>query len=209
MDRGELYRRRPAIATRTPCCRPHGLAIRWPGKSSCQRSGRHRQDGAGLQHRPAGPERGARSLVAVASHASRQDPLDLLRRPLASADLSPEQARTVDQLLNRHDGSTVTVGGRASTTREPTPKVRKDLADFLLRLANTAPLMIGVDDVDFAHETSLQFLLYLSRRVNRAPNLLVLTSRPAGARSTRASGPRCAPCRTDETLRRAPWTPTR
>src|SRR5690606_11463738 len=68
------------------------------------------------------------------------------------------------------------------TTREPTPKVRKDLADFLLRLADTAPLMIGVDDVDFAHETSLQFLLYLSRRVNRAPILIVLTE-SAGRRT--------------------------
>ncbi|MFI9387120.1 AAA family ATPase [Kutzneria sp. NPDC052558] len=49
------------------------------------------------------------------------------------------------------------------------------LCDLLLDLATTQPVVIGVDDVHFADEASLEVLLYLCRRLDRTRILLVLT----------------------------------
>jgi DNA-binding CsgD family transcriptional regulator len=45
-------------------------------------------------------------------------------------------------------------------------------------LADRGPLMIGVDDVQWADEPSLRFLSYVARRVGDLPILICVTSRP-------------------------------
>ncbi|AUS81381.1 LuxR family transcriptional regulator [Actinoalloteichus sp. AHMU CJ021] len=49
-----------------------------------------------------------------------------------------------------------------------------EICAVLLELAREKPLVIAVDDVQFADSSSLQFLLYLRRRINSARLLIVL-----------------------------------
>lgn len=51
----------------------------------------------------------------------------------------------------------------------------RDVCDTLLGLARTQPIVIGVDDLHFADETSLKLLSQLQRRIRRTRLMIVLT----------------------------------
>ncbi|MFE3095716.1 AAA family ATPase [Streptomyces sp. NPDC059248] len=51
----------------------------------------------------------------------------------------------------------------------------RDVCDTLLGLARTRPVVIGVDDLHFADETSLKLLSQLQRRIRRTRLMIVLT----------------------------------
>ncbi|MEV0131648.1 LuxR C-terminal-related transcriptional regulator [Dactylosporangium sp. NPDC050688] len=116
---------------------------------------------------------GVLTLVAAAGGAGRATPLGLLRRLLTGGELPAEHLADALRLLEPGPEPDNFLAGPAPG--ELSPRSRKGLADLVLRVAATTPALIGVDDVDLADEGSLQFLLYLVRRLHRAPILVVLT----------------------------------
>ncbi|MDG6109107.1 AAA family ATPase [Dactylosporangium aurantiacum] len=118
-------------------------------------------------------DHGALTLVAAAGGAGRPAPLDLLRRLLTSGELPPELLADALRLLQPPPDTDAFL--TAPAPGELSPRPRRGLADLMLRAAASTPVLIGVDDVDFADEASLQFLLYLVRRLHHAPILVVLT----------------------------------
>jgi len=117
---------------------------------------------------------GAIFLGAVASRAERGLPLaildQLLRRPLLAASISPQ----VEELMAR----------RALIGTEPTPahntvspalsRVFDGLLVLLVGLSAERPVVIAVDDLQYADVASLQCLSYLARRVGSSPILVLL-----------------------------------
>ncbi len=67
-----------------------------------------------------------------------------------------------------------------TTSLEPEQEKRRlfqALAQFLVRLAARQPLFVVVEDLHWSDDTSLEFLLYLARRIASQPILLLLTYR--------------------------------
>ncbi|GAC1618190.1 MAG: hypothetical protein PVS3B1_22400 [Ktedonobacteraceae bacterium] len=74
-----------------------------------------------------------------------------------------------------------------STTLDPEQEKRRlyqALINFFMHLSATQPLLIIVEDVHWSDDTSLEFLLYLARRVPSHHTLLVLTYRSEEVRPT-------------------------
>ncbi|WP_394816563.1 helix-turn-helix transcriptional regulator [Streptomyces lancefieldiae] len=67
-------------------------------------------------------------------------------------------------------------------------RVVRDVCDALLGLARERPVVIGVDDLHFADETSLKLLLQLQRRIRCARILIVLTQPDWQSSALRLSG---------------------
>lgn len=67
-------------------------------------------------------------------------------------------------------------------------RVIRDVCDVLLGLASERPVVIGVDDLHFADETSLKLLLQLQRRIRSARILVVLTQPDWQSSALRLSG---------------------
>ncbi|GAA3966366.1 LuxR family transcriptional regulator [Actinomadura viridis] len=140
-------------------------------------------------------ESGATFLGASASRAERDLPLSAISQLFRDPALSDAQARQAERLLE--DGAltataTATAHGTANGTghefdavvQVPAPILSR-LSTILLELAERGPLVIAIDDVHHADLPSLQFLLYLSRRIGSARIFLVLTEclRPARPRA--------------------------
>lgn len=103
--------------------------------------------------------------------AACPDDDDLLRclGPAASAllELAPELAYRMPDVL-------------PPAPTEPEQRKRRlyaALTDVLLGLAHERPAVIAIEDLHWADETSLDFLLQLARRLPREPALLVVTYR--------------------------------
>ena len=67
-----------------------------------------------------------------------------------------------------------------TTPLEPEQEKRRlfqALAQFLMRLAARQPLFVVVEDLHWSDDTSLEFLLYLARRITSQPIFLLLTYR--------------------------------
>ncbi|MCI4368307.1 MAG: AAA family ATPase [Thermoplasmata archaeon] len=77
----------------------------------------------------------------------------------------------------------------------------EELADYLLQLSKERPLLLAIDDLQFADDSSLELLLRLLPRIERSPLVIVATvpplsempSRSAGIIATLLSSPRSAP----------------
>ncbi|CAL9614669.1 hypothetical protein SUDANB95_05670 [Actinosynnema sp. ALI-1.44] len=113
---------------------------------------------------------GALVLTAACSLAESAIPLGVVNQLCHGADLRPAlAARDTD----------------APTLRDDDARLLESVCRLLLDLAAERPLVVVVDDVQFADPLSLQALLYLQRRIRAARVLLVLsgcvTARPAGA----------------------------
>ncbi len=55
------------------------------------------------------------------------------------------------------------------------------LAQFFLRLAEASPLLVIIEDIHWCDDTSLDFFLFLARRIVHAPIVVVFTYYAAGA----------------------------
>lgn len=108
-------------------------------------------------------------LSAACSRAERLLPAAVMGQLFHSVPLPAEALRRIDTLI---DLGATTVEGVADITA-----VRGMCAE-LLDIARDRPLVLLVDDVEFADETTLQTLLYLQRRLTAAQILLVLTESP-------------------------------
>ncbi len=116
---------------------------------------------------------GAVHLGAVGSSMERDLPLALLVQLFQNAPLDPAAGREVCQLLTEGIRSADPDGspGRLTVT------VLHGLAAALLALAEDTPLVISIDDVQYADRQSLECLLYLVRRTRQSRVLVVLGER--------------------------------
>ncbi|MEV6802645.1 AAA family ATPase [Micromonospora rifamycinica] len=108
-------------------------------------------------------------LSAACSRAERLLPAAVMGQLFHSVPLPAETLRRVGAFV---EPAATTVEGAADIGA-----VRGMCAE-LLDIARDRPLVLLVDDVEFADETTLQTLLYLQRRLTAAQILVVLTESP-------------------------------
>ncbi|WP_242903409.1 AAA family ATPase [Actinomadura terrae] len=123
---------------------------------------------------------GALVLSAAASRAEQALPLGVLDQLLrnvesADGDIEPELS-PLDDALTRALSSP----GLDATAHLASPSVR-DLLCRLHRLAGDRPVLIAVDDVEYADDLSLRCLLYLVRRL-RSDRVMVVFAELFGPR---------------------------
>jgi DNA-binding CsgD family transcriptional regulator len=115
-------------------------------------------------------------LGAMASRTERALYLGVVSELFRGIELLPESAERVRRLL---DGDTVAEayregGFEPEITGQVIAAVFHGLFTVLRDLAERRPILIGIDDVHYADPASLQFLLYLVRRLGSARILVVL-----------------------------------
>ncbi len=118
---------------------------------------------------------GARILRARGGELERDDPFGVIAQlfgpPLPAEELGglPVAAAAV---VGVAEGAIAPPGEDAART------IHHGLYALCARLAAAAPLMIVVDDAHWADERSLRWLLFVARRLDRAPIAIVLAHRP-------------------------------
>jgi DNA-binding CsgD family transcriptional regulator len=121
---------------------------------------------------------GARLIMATGSSAERTLPLGIAVQLIRSAAAFLSAAKSVADMFEQ---GTVNVGMSGSWQREAggteteTLHVLNGLGAAALELAAPDPLVIVVDDVHYADKLSLEFLLYLARRIRPGRVLLITT----------------------------------
>ncbi|MFI7366394.1 LuxR C-terminal-related transcriptional regulator [Streptomyces sp. NPDC050149] len=118
---------------------------------------------------------GALCLTATAARGLQSLQADVVDQLFHSRGLPAETTEHVSRLLN----PAVVAGQPESPDLENLSGAGagavRDTCAEVLRLSRAHPLVIGVDDVQFADAFSLQLLLYLSRRVESARIMIVLS----------------------------------
>ncbi|GAA4134328.1 helix-turn-helix transcriptional regulator [Actinomadura keratinilytica] len=126
-------------------------------------------------------EAGAAFLSASASPAERELPLSAVNQLFHDPALPPAEVERADRLIQ--DGSLTVralgvrpAGGAAGEAAAQVPApILSRLTAIVLKAAEQRPLVVGVDDIHHADAASVQFLLYLARRIGTARVVLVLT----------------------------------
>nr|WP_231921432.1 helix-turn-helix transcriptional regulator [Micromonospora auratinigra] len=114
-------------------------------------------------------EAGALVLSAACSRAERMLPAAVMGQLFTSVPLPLEVMRRISAFI---DLGVTTTEGRADI------RAVHGMCVELLDIARDRPLVLLVDDVEFADETTLQTLLHLQRRLTSAQILVVLTESP-------------------------------
>lgn len=115
---------------------------------------------------------GVQVFGATASRAESAVPLGLISQLFAGAQLPAETADRVAKLLD--DG--IPGGGPGGPwADEVRPWVLRELHSALSELTAGRRTVITIDDIQYAEASSLQFLLYLARRLRSTPLLLIIT----------------------------------
>jgi DNA-binding CsgD family transcriptional regulator len=126
---------------------------------------------------------GAQVLMAAGSPLERDFPLGIVRQLFRSPHLAPEIVSEAARLIDNGVAAGPTPhwsspeGGEGGSRVRPTPQVLHGLSTLLLDFARETPLLLAVDDRQDADIQSLEFLLYLARRIRNARVLTVLCSR--------------------------------
>ncbi|MFJ6086960.1 AAA family ATPase [Streptomyces sp. NPDC092369] len=126
---------------------------------------------------------GAQVLMAAGSPLERDFPLGIVRQLFQSPHLAPEIVSEAARLIENgvapapapHWSAPDVVEGGLRV--RPTPEALHGLSTLLLDFARDTPLLLAVDDRQDADIPSLEFLLYLARRIRNARILTVLCSR--------------------------------
>jgi DNA-binding CsgD family transcriptional regulator len=130
--------------------------------------------------REAARERGARTLSARASELERQSPFNAVRTLLEpSVARAPPDER--ERLLAGAAGATrrlLDPEGRRPQDADEAFNLLHGLTWLVINLAERGPLVLFVDDAHWLDSPSARFLAYLSGRLEDAPVLLVVASRP-------------------------------
>lgn len=126
-----------------------------------------------------------RMLTAVGGELDQELPFAIVRQLLEPA-LRTASPTVRAELLGGAAGLARPVfglGDDGAAEREPTGlgNVMHGLYWLTANLADTAPLLLAVDDVHWADEASMRFLSHLARRIADLPVLLLAAGRP-GAR---------------------------
>ncbi|MEU7023844.1 AAA family ATPase [Streptomyces sp. NPDC046203] len=117
---------------------------------------------------------GALSVSATASRVESELQAGLIDQFLRSVELPAGTAKRVDRLISlgmrRERGGS----GFGKILQHTAPMVQ-EVCRILLALSQPRPVVIAVDDVQFADHASLQILFYLARRIRSVRVLIVLT----------------------------------
>lgn len=130
-------------------------------------------------------ESGFTHLSATASRAERAAAMGVLGQIFGDAPLADDVAGKVTSQLDDAALAAMMRNRDDGPAGEVDMEVRRDLAGALMELSERTPLLVTVDDAHFADAESMQCLLYLIRRIERARVLVVLT----GAAGMRPSWP--------------------
>ncbi|MDG4794578.1 AAA family ATPase [Micromonospora sp. WMMD1082] len=120
-------------------------------------------------------------LTAVASRAEQSHPLGVVRQLLDSIALPSPEAEAGHRLVH---AVTPTYDEHDQLGSQSIAPVLAGLTGILLEAARSTPIVICVDDAHFADPESLQLLVYLARRVDRA-RVLVVVAETLSVRQTR------------------------
>jgi DNA-binding CsgD family transcriptional regulator len=129
---------------------------------------------------------GAIVLDAFASRAERGLPLGILAQLLRGGQLPAVAAAQVAGVLERHAGTVSPAEPQPQSQPQSQPqgvspglaRVFGELLEVLAELSLGRPLVLAVDDMQFADIASLQCLSYLARRAGTAPILIAATECP-------------------------------
>lgn len=110
-------------------------------------------------------------LHALCGRTERGIPFGVLRQLL---DTAPHLPEGVERPCFPKDIGIGRVDLPLELLAEADPVAMDGLCGIVLKLAETTPLLISVDDVQHADDLSLQFLLYLTRRIRTARVMVVI-----------------------------------
>jgi DNA-binding CsgD family transcriptional regulator len=130
-------------------------------------------------------EAGALLLTAVASRAERALPRGVMSQLFRGVDLPGVNGERVSRLLDVGAFSAIQAddGFASGVGTETLPPALLALCDELLDLAASRPVVILIDDLQYADTLSLQWVQYLARRLGSVSLMLVVAdcSRPLQA----------------------------
>lgn len=115
-------------------------------------------------------------VTALASAAEQALPLGVLRQLVDDAPLRTEDRQRAVALL--HEGSHAAL--RTDTLDQVDADLVHGLCTVLLELSERCPLLIAVDDIEYADRASLVCLAYLARRVRSARVVALFTQATHG-----------------------------
>jgi DNA-binding CsgD family transcriptional regulator len=118
---------------------------------------------------------GALCLGATASRGQQSLGADVVDQLFHSGGLPPETIGRVSRLLTPEVTTAEPGSPDLESLRGDGARAVRDTCAELLQLSRQQPLVIGVDDIQFADAFSLQLLLYLRRRMESARILVVLS----------------------------------
>lgn len=170
-------------------CGGHGQTVLIAGEAGI---GKSRLVNEAIAHLPAFQTQAAHSSAMILRgqcfELDRAYPyaplLDVLRTffaPFSPDDIAAHLGSSAAELVKLLPELASPLPGLApGTVIEPEQEKRRlfqALMLFLTRLAKTQPLLLLIEDLHWSDETSLEFLLYLTRHVRMHPILLLLTYR--------------------------------
>ncbi|ASO18765.1 DNA-binding NarL/FixJ family response regulator [Actinoalloteichus hoggarensis] len=117
---------------------------------------------------------GALVLSATGSRAECVLQMGVVEQLFYSSDVPPEVTDQVSRLVTAETLAVEDVGPDIRSIQHTGARILQEICAALLKLARGRPVVVCVDDVQFADSSSLQLLLYLRRRMQSAPILLVL-----------------------------------
>ncbi|HZN19885.1 MAG TPA: AAA family ATPase [Micromonosporaceae bacterium] len=118
---------------------------------------------------------GATVTHATCSRMEAGLPFGMVSQLLQSARLSPEGERRVARLLGEGASASTLADSQSPAAARSLARIMQDLHMVLMELAERGPLVVGIDDVQYADPLSLRFLLYFVSRLRSAPVLVVVT----------------------------------
>jgi DNA-binding CsgD family transcriptional regulator len=119
-------------------------------------------------------EAGVRFLGADAFYAERPAPLSALRQVFDTAELPIDESSFYSWLLDDAALAVATCDPATDAAELVAAPLRKSLAAKLLRMSEAQPLVVGIDDAHLMDVASLECLISIVRRINRARVLVVL-----------------------------------
>ncbi|MGW5050495.1 helix-turn-helix transcriptional regulator [Actinokineospora sp. NPDC004072] len=118
-------------------------------------------------------DEGALLLTAAGSRAERALRAGVIDQLFHGAGLPPAVADRMSRVISpRADEES---GSDARTMRQGCAMMVHEVSQAVLELSRERPVVVGIDDVQFADSSSLQFILYLRKRMASARVLIALT----------------------------------
>jgi hypothetical protein len=122
---------------------------------------------------------GAICLGAVGSRGERELPLGILDQLLRGGPLADTISRRVADLIDVRSLTVTSPEQEPGTISPEAARVFEGVLQVLAELSETHPVVLAVDDLQYADIASLQCLSYLARRASDSRILIVLTERTA------------------------------
>jgi DNA-binding CsgD family transcriptional regulator/tetratricopeptide (TPR) repeat protein len=125
---------------------------------------------------------GSTLLSAAASRAERHRPLGVMQQLFRSAKLPPATATQASRLIRDAELAAMLQDADPEVAGVVTAPMLHGLCTILLDHAEEIPVLIAVDDAQFADGPSLQCLSYVARRISSA-RIMMLLNRATGPNS--------------------------